>query len=278
MNNQYNYIDSLIKDKVTLIIPLYNKVNHIEKTLQSVKDIIKYNNFECIIIDDESTDGSSEIAWNFCKENKDIFKYIKIQHEGNRNPANARNVGIKLTNSEYICFLDADDILLSDYITRGVNHFNILNIDIYIENTMVIDNNYPEPILWLDTQVFPKDLIKTKEILLSNMFPYFGSCLYKTSIVKKYNFKDYQSEDMLFLGNYLFHTNKAYTNIEETAMQYNVIHSEQNKINEDPNENFWISRIVNYLNELNDNKYYYKVIYYTDENNNNCWELVENNF
>jgi hypothetical protein len=82
---------------------------------------------------------------------------------------------------------------------------------------------------------------------------------------------------MLFLGNYLFHTNNAYTNIEETAMQYNVIHSEQNKINEDPNENFWISRIVNYLNELNDNKYYYKVIYYTNENNNNCWELVENN-
>lgn len=59
MNTKQNYIDSLIKDKVTLIIPLYNKVNHIEKTLQSVKDIIKYNNFECIIIDDESTDGSS---------------------------------------------------------------------------------------------------------------------------------------------------------------------------------------------------------------------------
>lgn len=223
MNNQHDYIGTLIKNKVTLIIPLYNKVYHIEKTLQSVKDIIKYDNFECIVIDDESTDGSSEIAWNFCKENKEIFKYVKIQHEGGRNPANARNVGIKLADSEYICFLDADDLLLSDYITRGVNHFSILNIDIYIENTMVIDNNYPAPVLWLETQDLSKDLIKTKDILLNNIFPYFGSCLYKTSIVKKYNFKDYQSEDMLFLGNYLFHTNNAYANIEETAMQYNIL-------------------------------------------------------
>ena len=82
---------------------------------------------------------------------------------------------------------------------------------------------------------------------------------------------------MLFLANYLFHTNNAYTNIEETAMQYNIIYSEQNKINEDPYTDFWISRVVNYLNELNDNKYYYKVIYYTDENNNNLWQFVENN-
>ena len=276
MNNQHNYIDTLIKNKVTLIIPLYNKVNHIQNTLQSVKDIIKYDNFECIIIDDESTDGSSEIAWNFCKLH-DNFKYIKIQHQGSRNPANARNVGIQLTNSEYICFLDADDLISSDYITRGVNHFNTYNIDLYIENIEVIREDTPIPCLWFDINDKPTNIITAKDILLNNVYPNFCGCLYKTEITKKYLFIDKQSEDMLFISNYMFHSQNVYSDLNNVAVCYNTLNSEQNKINEDPDIYFWISRIVNYLNELNDNKYYYKVEYYTDENNNNCWQLVENN-
>ena len=103
----------------TLVIPLYNKVNAIRTTLDSVLNNHGEYPFKCIIVDDDSTDGSSEIAMEYDEKYPDIFMYIKKKHRGHKGPAYARNLGIKLAETEYIGFLDADDELCEGFIDRG---------------------------------------------------------------------------------------------------------------------------------------------------------------
>ena len=103
----------------TLVIPLYNKIDCIRGTLNSV--LYNHGNypFKCIIVDDDSTDGSSDIGEEYDEKYPDIFEYYKIKHHGNKTPVYARNLGIDLCKTEYIGFLDADDELCEGFIDRG---------------------------------------------------------------------------------------------------------------------------------------------------------------
>lgn len=105
----------------TLVIPLYNKVNVFRNTLESVRKNHGEYPFKCIIVDDDSTDGSSEIAEEYDVKYPDIFMYIKKKHRGHKGPVYARNLGIKLADTEYIGFLDCDDELCKGFIDRACN-------------------------------------------------------------------------------------------------------------------------------------------------------------
>ena len=88
----------------SIIIPLYNKENFIESTLKSVL-AQTFNDFEVIIIEDCSTDNSLK------KVSELISSKVKIiNHEKNKGLSASRNTGIENANSDYIAFLDADDI------------------------------------------------------------------------------------------------------------------------------------------------------------------------
>ena len=91
---------------ISVIIPLYNKGEFIERTLMSVaaQDI---SNWECIIVDDGSTDSSVEIVEEFIRVNPGNWKLISQKNSGQ---TSARNHGIKLAQGTYLAFLDADDL------------------------------------------------------------------------------------------------------------------------------------------------------------------------
>lgn len=101
--------------KVSVIIPVYNAEKYISATIQSVLSQT-YTNFEIIIIDDGSNDSSIDI----CKQFKD--SRIKIIHQQNRGLPGARNTGIRHANGDYLAFLDADDIWLSNKLDKHVEH------------------------------------------------------------------------------------------------------------------------------------------------------------
>ncbi len=86
----------------SIVIPLYNKEEYIEKCIKSVLDQ-SFTSFEIIVIDDGSTDNSSNFVKNF--EN-DKIRYFKQENSG---VSAARNNGIKLSKGQYVSFLDADD-------------------------------------------------------------------------------------------------------------------------------------------------------------------------
>jgi glycosyltransferase involved in cell wall biosynthesis len=89
---------------VSVLIPLYNKVDYFEETLQSVLNQT-YPNIEIIIVDDGSTDGSLDIAKNYLSKNIIIFE------QENKGASAARNKAFELSKGDYIQYLDADDIL-----------------------------------------------------------------------------------------------------------------------------------------------------------------------
>lgn len=88
----------------TVIIPLYNKENYIEKTLNSVLNQ-DFNDFEILIVDDCSTDNSLNKLYNFSDSRIKIIKNNK-----NQGLSATRNIGIKNAKSDYITFIDADDL------------------------------------------------------------------------------------------------------------------------------------------------------------------------
>lgn len=96
----------LDNDLVSVIIPVYNSEKYVEKAICSVIRQA-YGNIEIIVIDDGSTDRSSEIIKKLISQNSFIRYY---QMEKNSGVAIARNTGIALAKGRYIAFLDSDDM------------------------------------------------------------------------------------------------------------------------------------------------------------------------
>jgi glycosyltransferase involved in cell wall biosynthesis len=96
--------------KVSVVIPTYNRARLLQECLESVMSQ-SFNDFEIIIVDDGSTDNTSEL----------VKKYpVKYVYQENQGAHAARNRGIALSKSEYIAFIDSDDIMLKDALKMGV--------------------------------------------------------------------------------------------------------------------------------------------------------------
>ena len=105
----YNSIggDNAMKE-LTIVIPVYNQKELIKKCLDSIP---KDNRIEIIVIDDYSTDGTREILKNY----DNIRVFYNKQNEG---PGYSRNIGLDKANGKYIMFLDSDDYLFSDELSK----------------------------------------------------------------------------------------------------------------------------------------------------------------
>ncbi|WP_179344023.1 glycosyltransferase [Winogradskyella ursingii] len=93
----------------SVIIPLYNKANFIERTLNSVIQQ-SFKDFEIIIVNDGSTDQSTTIVERFTDSR------IRLIHQTNKGVADARNKGIAQSNGKYIALIDADDYWYNDHL------------------------------------------------------------------------------------------------------------------------------------------------------------------
>lgn len=107
-----------MKPKFSIIVPLYNKAGYVRKALESVI-AQTYKDFECIVVDDGSTDGSLDTVRAINDEmsrDKSLNEphalndgRLSIISQTNAGVAVARNNGVAKSNGEYVCFLDADD-------------------------------------------------------------------------------------------------------------------------------------------------------------------------
>jgi glycosyltransferase involved in cell wall biosynthesis len=95
----------------TIIIPLYNKAQYIEKAIRSVA-AQSFKEFELIIVDDGSTDGGLDIVKRLAIDNLQLT----IVEQPNSGVSTARNNGVKRAKYGYIAFLDADDWWLPSYL------------------------------------------------------------------------------------------------------------------------------------------------------------------
>jgi len=105
---------------VSIITPLFNSITFIEETIESVISQT-YNDWEMIIIDDCSNDGSLELVKDIAK---DDLRIRLISLKNNLGPSNARNEGIKQACGRYIAFLDSDDLWHKDKLKKQIKFMN----------------------------------------------------------------------------------------------------------------------------------------------------------
>ena len=103
--------------RISVVIPVHNRVDLIRETLQSVA-AQTYRDFEVIVVDDGSTDGTPQILAEFLPD----IRIIQQAHAG-QGGATARNAGIRVATGEFIAFLDSDDLWLPQKLERQVTEF-----------------------------------------------------------------------------------------------------------------------------------------------------------
>lgn len=127
----------MIEPLVSIVIPLYNKEDFI---LQALKSIVAqtYTSWECIIVDDGSTDSSARLVKEF-----DLAKNMNCVFLSQRNlgPSAARNAGINSAKGAYIAFLDADDIWLPSKLEKQVTFMEQNpNVGLCLTNYVIFNN------------------------------------------------------------------------------------------------------------------------------------------
>ena len=126
----------------SVIIPTYNHANYLKKALDSVL-AQSFNNYEIIVIDDNSTDNTSAVVNNY--KNKIIYNKIR----NNRIIGRSRNLGISISKGEWLAFLDSDDEWLKDKLQIVFNFINennkyqiICNNELIFRNSKKMFSNY----------------------------------------------------------------------------------------------------------------------------------------
>lgn len=119
---------------VSIVIPLYNKEKAIVSTLRSILDST-FQDFEIVIVDDGSTDGSVSAARSVSDHR------IRLISRRNGGPSAARNTGAKAAKGEWILFFDADDILYPDglaILVSGTRHKDVTIVNAMMDS---VDEN-----------------------------------------------------------------------------------------------------------------------------------------
>ena len=196
---------------VSIIISVYNKSNFIVECLDSICSQT-YQNWECIIVNDGSTDNSETIIKNYII-NDNRFKYLYQQNSG---VSEARNNGIKYCNGDYIIPLDGDDKLHPSFIDKCINCFKRdKNLKL-----VTCEGEY------FDAHIGKIELpmIDLRKLPVSNMF-------FCTAMFRKSDFENTRGyvcnqsagmEDWLFWIEFLKEGDKVYR-LPETLFYYRII-------------------------------------------------------
>lgn len=110
-----------MKPLISIIIPVYNRLEVLKDTLDSILKQ-EYQNWECIVIDDGSSDGSQKFINYYCKKDSrfKLYSRPKIKKKG---ASSCRNYGFEKSKGELIQYLDSDDIMHSKKLIVQVAHY-----------------------------------------------------------------------------------------------------------------------------------------------------------
>lgn len=195
---------------VSIITPCYNGEQYIEDTIKSVISQ-DFPDFEMLIIDDCSSDGSARIIKQYSTKDQRI-KYFKTSKKSG-SPSLPRNIGIENSRGKYIAFLDADDIWLPKKLDSQVRFMEDNNLDMSYSFYEKIDWNGVR-----DNRIVKTRIVATyKSLLISNSIPCLTSMIRK-SVIGDTRFKHIQQEDYCFWLDILNKGVQAHNLCEVTAL------------------------------------------------------------
>lgn len=151
-----SFIEKEPENKVSIIVPFFNTEKYIKRCLESIAQQ-SYRNIEVILVNDGSTDNTTEVAETFANLD-DRFKIIKLK--SNKGPAIARNTGLDFVTGNYICFIDSDDYIDKNFVSKLLSLAKKENADIVeCQNYCLINGELTDK---------NKDRIYDSDLIVSN--------------------------------------------------------------------------------------------------------------
>ena len=171
---------------ISIVVPIYNVEKYLRECLDSISEQT-YKNFECIMVNDGSTDSSQQIAEEYLEDSR-----FTLINQSNKGLSGARNTGISHIREEstFVSFVDSDDYIYPDFLETLIEHIEE-DVDIiegmieYFHDEIKVDNvshNFEKKILIskddklgelalneLRVSVFPK--LFRKSLLTEDFFP-----------------------------------------------------------------------------------------------------------
>ena len=117
--DEIDWSEAPANPRVSVIIPMFNAERTIKETLFSVARQ-SFDNFEILIVDDGSTDGSRLLAEELASRSKGRIKVLEHKGRANRGLALSRNLGIEHARGEFLVFLDSDDAIHPEKLAHDV--------------------------------------------------------------------------------------------------------------------------------------------------------------
>lgn len=181
---------------ISIIVPLYNKESVILNTLTSIVSQ-DYQDWECVIVDDGSSDNSALVVKKFIEDDYRFSYY----HKENGGPSSARNYGVKKAKYDWITFLDADD----SFEPEALQHFNRListhhNINLFCCNFYIKE----EGVKHIYSTSYSEGIIPNnfKAWYYKELMPCQGSSVFRKSLLIEHPFMEtlrrFEDASMLF--------------------------------------------------------------------------------
>lgn len=205
---------------VSIIIPVYNAHDYLPRNIESILSQ-RYQNLELILVDDGSKDDSASIMRYYGERDA----RIKNLFQENSGAPTARNYGFSIAKGEYIQFVDSDDCMAEEALSRMVTKMEKTGADIVMGayDTVDEEDTFIKKVeLPLTANVYTK---KDTQEVFSLIPPMPGNKLYRGSIVRKYDleFAPFlkQAQDLNFYLKFLLFADKIAV-LDEVVYHYRV--------------------------------------------------------
>lgn len=270
-----------MEKKISIIIPVYNAEKYLRRCIDSILNQ-SYRNFELILIDDGSTDGSGNICDEYCYDGR-----IRVCHIENGGPATARNKGLNMVTGSYLTFVDADDEILNDAYLKLVEELEKHNVEMVVSSWIVLSDNTTRKVFVGDDIISSDDmigLISINDEKYGGGYPW-NKLINVEKIRKKVPVFDkslYVYEDKVWVIEILKYINKVkLTNIisyKYYIYSFSLSHSSNKIYKKIENKMLALEKILNMLEHSNNNYIheFYK-IYCENIINANYIEVKEKN-
>lgn len=246
--------------KLSIIVPVYNAERYLKQCLTSIQNQ-SFSDYECLLIDDGSTDSSGVICDSFVVSNNKF----KVRHIKNNGVSAARNLGLSIATGEFVTFVDSDDFIHKNTYSEVFKSFSennsaeicCFNLCYYYNENKTVSytfHNKTEKKNFISYPVYMNSVcnkVIKKDLFIKNQIQF------NTTITV--------SEDLLAVFKLIVLSNKTiYLN---ECFYYYRVHPDstinsplsQKKIN----DTFYVSQeLFNFCKEKNIYKYYKRTLYY----------------
>lgn len=236
--------------KISIIVPIYNMEKYLNRCIESIL-MQTFEDFELILVDDESNDASVEICKQYAKKDG----RIRVICKKNGGVASARNMGLEMARGKFIMFCDSDDSIEPELFTTVYNTIERENVDSVVFNYTQVEDDKKKSRTYFEKGLFQLKTESDKTDYLIKQFMYYKhgyevcTRIFKREIIEKYNIRfcltcNNFAEDLGFVIKYLICSQSFYC-LEESFYNYSLRKGSMMSV----------SKNIARLNELNEVAY-----------------------